>query len=67
MLSSNIPLSLSFSAFANFFGVIGVIGSLIFVGIQLRQDSDINQSQLLSSDQIIELEFERLVQENPII
>ena len=67
MLPSNIPLSLSFSAFANFFGVIGVIGSLIFVGIQLRQDSDINQSQLLSSDQIIELEFERLVQENPII
>ncbi len=67
MMPSNMPLSLSFSALANFFGVIGVIGSLVFVGIQLQQDSDINQSQLLSSDQIIELEFARLVQENPSI
>jgi len=38
MMPSNTPLSLSFSALANFFGVIGVIGSLIFVGIQLQQD-----------------------------
>lgn len=67
MMPSNMPLSLSFSALANFFGVIGVIGSLVFVGIQLHQDSEINQSQLLSSDQIIELEFARLVQENPSI
>lgn len=66
-MSSKIPVAISFSGIANFLGVVGVIGSLVFVGLELRQDSDINQSQLLSSDQIIELEFERLVQENPII
>ena len=66
-MSSKIPVAISFTGIANFLGVFGVIGSLVFVGLELRQDSDINQSQLLSSDQIIELEFERLVQENPII
>ncbi|MDB2553051.1 hypothetical protein N9X99_00670 [Gammaproteobacteria bacterium] len=66
-MSSKIPVAISFNGIANFLGVFGVIGSLVFVGLELRQDSDINQSQLLSSDQIIELEFERLVQENPII
>jgi len=66
-MSSKIPVAISFNGIANFLGVFGVIGSLVFVGLELRQDSDINQSQLLSSDQIIALEFERLVQENPII
>ena len=66
-MSSKIPVAISFTGIANFLGVFGVIGSLVFVGLELRQDSDINQSQLLSSDQIIALEFERLVQENPII
>jgi len=66
-MSSKISEAISFNGIANFLGVFGVIGSLVFVGLELRQDSDINQSQLLSSDQIIELEFERLVQENPII
>jgi hypothetical protein len=66
-MSSKIPVAISFNGIANFLGVFGVIGSLVFVGLELRQDSDINQSQLLSSDQIIQLEFERLVQENPII
>ena len=66
-MSSKIPVAISFNGIANFLGVFGVIGSLVFVGLELRQDSDINQSQLLSSDQIIALEFERLIQENPII
>ena len=66
-MSSKIPVAISFNGIANFLGVFGVIGSLVFVGLELRQDSDINQSRLLSSDQIIQLEFERLVQENPII
>lgn len=36
-MSSKIPVAVSFTGVANFLGVIGVIGSLIFVGLELRQ------------------------------
>ena len=36
-MSSRIPAAISFTGVANFLGVLGVIGSLIFVGLELRQ------------------------------
>ena len=36
-MSSKIPVAISFTGVANFLGVVGVIGSLIFVGLELRQ------------------------------
>ena len=36
-MSSKIPVEISFTGVANFLGVLGVIGSLIFVGLELRQ------------------------------
>jgi FtsH-binding integral membrane protein len=36
-MSSKIPVAISFSGVANLLGVVGVIGSLIFVGLELRQ------------------------------
>ena len=36
-MSSKIPVAVSFTGVANFLGVVGVIGSLIFVGLELRQ------------------------------
>ncbi len=36
-MSSKIPAAISFTGVANFLGVLGVIGSLIFVGLELRQ------------------------------
>jgi hypothetical protein len=35
-VSSKITIAKSFNGIANFLGVIGVIGSLIFVGLELR-------------------------------
>ena len=43
---------------------LGVIGGLIFVGLQLRQDRDIAESEALSFNQNLELEFARFAQEN---
>ena len=40
-MSSKIPVSISFLTIANFLGTIGVIGSLIFVGLELRQSHTI--------------------------
>ena len=37
-MSPKIPLTLSFAKAANFLGVVGIIGSLIFVGLELRQN-----------------------------
>ena len=37
-MSSRIPVAISFTGVANFLGVIGIIGSLIFVGLELRQN-----------------------------
>jgi len=36
-MTSRIPIEISFNAIANFLGVVGIIGSLIFVGMELRQ------------------------------
>jgi len=36
-MPSKIPVAISFTGVANFLGVVGVIGSLIFVGLELRQ------------------------------
>ena len=40
-MSSRIPVAISFTGVANFLGVVGVIGSLIFVGLELRQSQRI--------------------------
>ena len=40
-MSSRIPVAISFTGVANFLGVVGVIGSLIFVGLELRQSQKI--------------------------
>ena len=40
-MSSKIPVAISFTGIANFLGVVGVIGSLIFVGLELRQTQQI--------------------------
>lgn len=40
-MSSKIPVAISFTGVANFLGVLGVIGSLIFVGLELRQNQQI--------------------------
>ncbi len=37
-MSSRIPAAISFTGVANFLGVIGIIGSLVFVGLELRQN-----------------------------
>ena len=37
-MSPKIPLTLSFARVANFLGVVGIIGSLVFVGLELRQN-----------------------------
>lgn len=36
-MPTKIPVEISFNAIANFLGVVGIIGSLIFVGMELRQ------------------------------
>lgn len=36
-----IPVAISFTGLANFLGVVGVIGSLTFVGLELRQSQKI--------------------------
>ena len=40
-MSSKIPVAISFTGVANFLGVLGVIGSLVFVGLELRQTQKI--------------------------
>lgn len=40
-MSSKIPVVISFTGIANFLGVVGVIGSLVFVGLELRQTQKI--------------------------
>ena len=36
-MSSRIPVAISFTGVANFLGILGVIGSLVFVGLELQQ------------------------------
>ena len=40
-MSAKIPVAISFTGVANFLGVIGIIGSLIFVALELRQSQRI--------------------------
>ena len=40
-MSPKIPAAISFTGVANFLGVVGVIGSLIFVGLELQQTQKI--------------------------
>lgn len=40
-MSSKIPVAISFTGVANFLGVIGIIGSLVFVALELRQSQEI--------------------------
>ena len=46
---------------------LGVIGGLIFVGLQLRQDRDIAESEALTMNQELELEFARFAQQNSTV
>lgn len=52
---------------AEFIGVTAIVASLIFVGVQLRQDRDIAETEILASDQAVELDFASLVQAEPEI
>ena len=45
-MSSRIPVAISFTGVANFLGVLGVIGSLIFVGLELRQTQRIALAEM---------------------
>ena len=40
-MSLKIPVAISFTGVANFLGIIGVIGSLVFVGLELQQTQKI--------------------------
>ena len=40
-MSKGFPVLISFTGLTNFLGVVGVIGSLIFVGLELRQSQKI--------------------------
>ena len=40
-MSSKIPVAISFTGVANFLGVLGVIGSLMFVAMELQQNQKI--------------------------
>jgi len=46
-------------------GLFGVLGGLIFVGVQLRLDRQVAEVEQLSARQMIELEFVRFAQERP--
>ena len=46
-------------------GMMAIVASLIFVGVQLQQDRNIAESALLTSDQELELVFAQLGQESP--
>ena len=58
-MSSKIPVAISFTGVANFLGVVGVIGSLIFVGLELRQTQrialagQIQERAKMTTDRII--------------
>ena len=45
-MSSKIPVAISFAGVANFLGVLGVIGSLVFVGLELRQTQRIALAEM---------------------
>ena len=43
---SKIPVAISFTGAANFLGVIGITGSLIFVGLELQQTQRIALAEM---------------------
>lgn len=45
-MSSKIPVAISLTGLVNFLGVLGVIGSLIFVGLELRQSQRIALAEM---------------------
>ena len=47
-VSPKTPVTLSFAKVANFLGVVGIIGSLVFVGLELRQNQQLAEA---SADQ----------------
>ena len=48
-MSNRSPLTISFTGIANFFGVIGIIGSLLFVGLELSQSHRIALADQIQS------------------
>lgn len=40
-MSNKSPITISHTGIANFLGALGIIGSLIFVGLELRQNQQI--------------------------
>jgi len=48
-MSNRSPLTISFTGIANFLGVIGIIGSLLFVGLELRQSHRIALADQIQS------------------
>ena len=49
---------------AELIGIAAVVASLIFVGLQLRQEQDIAQSQLFADWDDTRIEWSRLLSEN---
>ena len=45
-MSSKIPVAISLTGLVNFLGVLGVIGSLVFVGLELRQSQRIALAEM---------------------
>ena len=52
-MKSKPMLTISFTGIANFLGVIGIIGSLLFVGIELRQSHRIALADQIQSRNVM--------------
>ena len=52
---------------AELLGIAAIVASLIFVGVQLRQDGQIAQADRLATQQILDLEITRFVDQRPEI
>ena len=46
---------------AELIGIAAIVASLIFVGLQLQQDTQIARSESLVADQVLDLEFAQLI------
>ena len=51
---------------AEMFGIVAVVSSLVFVGLQLQQDRNIADSDRLDSQIVLEIEFAQMVQESTV-
>ena len=56
--------STDWKAIAESIGVAAIVGSLIFVGVQLRQDQRIAEAQIYADSNLISIELANLVNEN---